>query len=189
MHLWWLPSWRRWRGRLGSIRYTAIWLNWCLSSLWADFTVIRQKCTEYSIEAPTIAAGVSKLALLGFKTFSGQPHLVAWVNCLNAIIHSSETHIPWYHCSVRNRRGRRKITSCCRCDRNQWNFCYHSRSSFSIIALIAAFMNFFNDLVFIVVVDVGVVVLNHVSIALVMSLTIYSSYISWSSLVWMSSPI
>lgn len=56
------------------------------SSLLAEFTALRDKCVEHSVEASKTAANVLKLALRDLSTIKGQRELLARVNRLHNAI-------------------------------------------------------------------------------------------------------
>lgn len=58
-------------------------------NLRTDFTLFRDKGIDYSIEAPTTAAGVLKLGLLGLNTIGKQRELLAIADQLHSTILSS----------------------------------------------------------------------------------------------------
>lgn len=52
------------------------------SSLWQMFSVIRDKCVDYSVKAPTTGGGTFKLALCGLNTIAQQQNLFLGVGRL-----------------------------------------------------------------------------------------------------------
>lgn len=68
------------------------------SRLQADFAVVCDQCAQYSIEAPTTAVGVFKLALRGLNTLCEQRGLVGAVDPLCSIIQSSKVQKESFQC-------------------------------------------------------------------------------------------
>lgn len=58
-----------------------------------DFTVIRDKSVVYSVEAPTTAVGVFKIALHRLRVLEEQPKLLASLNRLPNATGSSDAQI------------------------------------------------------------------------------------------------
>lgn len=63
------------------------------SSLQADFTVISDRCILYSVEAPTMAAGVFKLSLQSLSILGNQRELLTRMDQGHNCMRLSEAHI------------------------------------------------------------------------------------------------